>query len=69
MTKCRAGFAIGLDEGKAKASNLIILVESEIKPHETCNKKINFKQFFEKRYLKNDNCLATRYLYQGIDGE
>ena len=36
MTKCRAGFATGLDEGEAKASNLIILVESEIKPHETC---------------------------------
>ena len=36
---------------KSRASNLIVLVESEIK-HETFNKNLIFEQYFEKKYLR-----------------
>ena len=46
---------------KSRASNLIVLVESEIK-HKILHKNVSWKPLFLEKMRQENDCFATRYL-------
>ena len=53
---------------KSRASNLIVLVKSEVK-HGIFNKKFDFKAIFFKRNLYRKMIVSLLAIYRGIDSE
>ncbi len=50
-----------ITSSKSRASNLIVLVESEIK-HKILHKNIELEAIFKKIMRQENDCFATRYL-------